>query len=381
MREIARAGDSVSDFPLVGGNELTILEDGDKAYPQMLAAIKNARHSIALTTYIFRMDDAGEAFVEALAQAMNRGVEVRVLVDGIGSGYFFSPAIRQLKKAGIKAHRFMHSWAFWKIAFVNLRNHKKLMIVDGTAGFVGGMNLSSKNILTKHRPKTVNDTHFCLTGPIVTQLMASFADDWHYTTGEQLNSKIWWYRPEHKGSASARVTNSRPDQELGKIETILAVAIGSAKHHIRIVTPYFLPDERLKFLIELAALRGVEVELIVPSHSDFALMDWAMRGHFVFMNLDRINCFQSPTRFDHSKLVTVDGIWCAFGSPNWDIRSMRLNFEILVESFDEKAVTAIDKLIDGKLATARRLTPADLKERATLAKLRDACARLLVPYL
>ena len=380
-RDIAIVGDRLSGYPIVGGNKIRILEHGDETYPAMLEAIANAKQSIALSTYIFRMDDTGEAFVDALITAKNRGVEIRVLVDGVGSGYLFSPTVRKLKQEGIPACRFMGGWSLWQISLFNLRNHKKLFVVDCKIGFVGGINLSSKNIFTKRHKREIRDTHFKVQGPLVSQLMVSFAEDWHFANGEILNSDIWWTKLQKVSDINARCINSGPDENIGNIETILSAAINSAKHNIRIVTPYFLPSEQLKFLLELATLRGVKIDLITPARSDFTLIDWATFGFFAHMKINQLNCLRSLGEFDHSKLVTVDEVWCAFGSPNWDARSMRLNFEIMVESYTPSIVSKINKLIDQKKAGSSRLTSFDLEKRSYFAKLRDAIARLLTPYL
>lgn len=378
---LADVGKRVTGVPLTQGNAITMLRGGDQAYPEMLAAIGNARQSIALATYIFRPDDVGTAFIDALIAARQRGVQVRVLVDGIGSGYFISPVVRQLSDAGVPVRRFMHDWRPWQMSFVNLRNHKKLIVVDGTTGFAGGLNLGVEYTRVRFRRQEVDDVHFRLEGPIVGQLMASFAEDWHFTTGEALDTDTWWETPESKGSVVARGISSGPDEDFGSIETILAAALSRASHHIRIVTPYFLPDERLKFAITLAALRGVRIDLLIPQQSDHLVMDWAMRAHLSFFPMERMQCFTTPGPFDHSKLITVDGNWCAVGSPNWDVRSLRLNFEFLVECYDAETVATIDTLIDEKLLVASPLTFDQLADRRLAEKLRDSCARLLLPYL
>ena len=381
IRTTAEVGGRLTGLPLTGGNSIEMFRSGDEAYPAMLAAIAGARRSIALASYIFRPDRVGADFVEALIAAKARGVEIRVLVDGIGSGYFSSPVIRRLHRAGIDATRFMHDWRPWRMSFINLRNHKKLMIIDGTHGFAGGLNLGVENIFTRRREREVDDLHFRLEGPVVNQLMASFAEDWHFTTGDSVTGSAWWPAIETAGSVITRVISSGPDEDIGKIETVLATAIGQAKHYIRIVTPYFLPDERLRSAIGLAALRGVEIDLAIPERSDHAVMDWAMHAHLAFFPLDRIRCYLTPGPFDHSKLMTVDGQWCAIGSPNWDVRSLRLNFELLLECYDEETVARLDSTIDEKISQARMLTPDDLTGRPLAARLRDASARMLLPYL
>ncbi|MCR9134592.1 MAG: phospholipase D-like domain-containing protein [Alphaproteobacteria bacterium] len=381
LQTLAEVGSQVTDIPLLQGNKVAMLRGGDEAYPAMLAAISDARRSIALTTYIFRPDDIGAQFVRALIDARKRGVQVRVIVDGIGSGYLYSPVVRQLREADISVARFMHDWRPWAMSFINLRNHKKLIVVDGAVGFAGGLNLGVEYTRVGFRRHTVDDVHFRLDGPVVSQLMSSFAEDWNFATGENLNGEEWWPGYNSVGSVVARGISSAPDEDFGSIETILAAALSRARHHIKIVTPYFLPDEPLKFAINLAALRGVQIDLLVPEQSDHFVMDWAMRAHLSFFPVDRVRCLATPKPFDHSKLVTVDGKWCAVGSANWDVRSLRLNFEFMIECYDAATVTKIDTLIGEKILSATPLTSAQLADRSLMIKLRDACARLLLPYL
>ncbi len=381
IQPIADVGSRITELPLTRGNSVLMLSGGAQAYPEMLSTIANARHSIALATYIFRLDEVGSEFVTALIAAHSRGVEVRVLVDGIGSGYFFSPVVRRLRGAGIPTMRFMHDWRPWRMSFVNLRNHKKLIIVDGAVGFAGGLNLGTENTWSKTHKREVDDIHFRVEGPVVGQLMISFAEDWHFSSGETLDGKAWWPTIGPQGNVIARGVSSGPDEDIGSIETIFATALGQAKHDVRIVTPYFLPDEKLKAAINLAGLRGVRIELLIPEQSDHSGMDWAMRAHLSFFPVERMTCLTTPKPFDHSKLLTVDGKWCAIGSANWDVRSLRLNFEFLLECYDRSTVAAINALIDEKISQAKPLTFACLSARPLIVRLRDASARLFLPYL
>jgi cardiolipin synthase len=370
-------------LPLTPGNAVTVLRGGDEAYPAMLAAIGAARHSVALTSYIFRADAVGGAFVAALRAAQARGVEVRVLADGFGSGYLVSPAVDELAQAGVPAARFLHDWRPWRMPFLNMRSHKKLLLIDGTEGFVGGLNIGIENWrkMTLKRKRPVEDVHFRVAGPVVALLMRSFAEDWAFTTGEDLLGPAWWPPIEPAGGVLARGVDSGPDEDLGILEAILTTAVNAAKRRLRIVTPYFLPDRQLMSAIVLAARRGVAVEIVLPERSDHPLMGWAMRAHLDFYAVPGMTIHVTGPAFDHAKLATVDGAWAAFGSPNWDVRSLRLNFEFMMECYDAATAAAIDRLIDEKIARARRLDLAELKARPLPVRLGAAAARLLLPYL
>ncbi|HKT19659.1 MAG TPA: phospholipase D-like domain-containing protein [Stellaceae bacterium] len=376
---IARVSQRVTAHPLAEGNALSLLRGGDEAYPAMLAAIEGAERSIALASYIFRLDPVGRAFIAALREARRRGVEIRVLIDGIGSGYPLSATARALARAGIPVARFMFHWLPWRMPFLNMRNHKKLLIIDGRVGFSGGLNIGAENTGAAPIGRRVEDVQFRAEGPVVAQLMLTFAEDWDFITGEILRGEAWWPEIAPRGSSRARGISSGPDEDLRKLESILASAVAAARERIRIVTPYFLPDQRISTSIELAALRGVAVEIVLPERTDHPWLDWAMRAHLEFLALPGVNLYASPAPFDHSKLVTVDGSWCALGSANWDVRSLRLNFEFMLECYGADTASAVDRLIDAKIARARMLSA--LGRRPLPARLRNAAARLMLPYL
>ncbi|MBV9990529.1 MAG: PLDc N-terminal domain-containing protein [Alphaproteobacteria bacterium] len=378
---LARTGGAISARPLVAGNGVVILQGGDKAYPAMLAAIEGARRSVALTSYIFRNDAAGHAFSDALAGARKRGVEVRVLLDGVGIGYVFPRILYRLRAAGVPTARFLHTLLPWRMPFLNMRNHRKLLVIDGATAFMGGMNVGAEYSADLDPEDHIDDTHFRIRGPAVRFAMDAFARDWTFTTGETLDGDCWWPDIAPAGPVCARGLRSGPDTDIYRIEMILGAALTLAKRRVRIVTPYFLPDQRLQFAIAQACLRGVEVEIVIPAHCDFIFLDWAMRAHLRFFGNISAHVYATPAPFDHSKLVTMDGAWCLIGSSNWDTRSFRLNFEFDMECYDDTLTKEIDAIIDAKIGRAAKLSPDALRTDPLAARLRDAAARLLAPYL
>jgi cardiolipin synthase len=361
------------------GNAVTILQNGDEAYPRMLAAIDAAQTSVALSTYIFRLDEIGRAFVDALTRAHRRGVAVRVIVDGIGSGYLISPAYWKLRRGGVPAGRFLHSVLPWRMPFLNLRTHKKLLCVDGRRAFTGGLNIGDENRLQTHPPFPVRDTHFLFEGPVVAQLNDAFADDWLFVAGEQLSGEHWFPSQQDAGAAVARVITSGPDQDVEKIESVILQAVACARTCIRIVTPYFLSDDRLVTSLVLASIRGIAVDIMVPRKNNHRLMQWATGAQIGALLEAGCRVWSNPPPFDHSKILTVDGIWGLIGSANWDMRSFRLNFELDVEIYHPPSVQQLDGLLAAK--QGRLLTLAELRARPLPLRLRDSAARLLLPYL
>ncbi|AWN37055.1 phospholipase D-like domain-containing protein [Methylobacterium radiodurans] len=374
-----RAVRRITGLPALAGNAVQLYRNGDEAYPAMLAAIADARTSLVLTSYIFRDDPTGRLFCAALAEARARGVAVRVIIDGIGGGYFRAKAYRRLAAAGVRAGLFMHSALPWRMPFLNLRNHKKLLIADGRLAFTGGVNISQPNRLATRPDHPIRDTHFRIEGPVVEQLMAAFASDWAFVDGEILDGPTWFPDLQPVGPTVARAVTSGPDADIMKIESVILHALNGARERVAIVTPYFLPDEVVMAALALAAERGVTVDVVIPARSDHVFVDWATRAHVMSLLRSGVRIWLDEPPFDHSKALAVDGAWCFVGSANWDMRSFRLNFELNVELYDAAIAEALERFIRAKMET--RLTEDDLRARHLPVRLRDAGVRLLLPYL
>ncbi len=365
--------------PVLPGNAIQVLNNGDEAYPPMLDAIAAARHSVGLTTFIFHDDEWGGKFVAALAAAQARGVAVRVLIDGIGGGWLLSRAYHALRRQGVPAERFLHSLLPWRMPFLNLRTHKKLLVLDGRLAFTGGMNISDANVMATHPKAPVQDTHFRVEGPVVGQLVENFAQDWSFATQEELRGDAWYPDLAEAGGVPARVIDSGPDQDLEKIEFAVLQAVACAREAVQVMTPYFLADERLLTALSLAAMRGVEVDVLVPEWSDHRFVDWASRANIGPLLQEGVRVWRCPPPFRHSKAMVVDGEWCLVGSCNWDMRSFRLNFELCLEMYDRDLAGALQVLM--RRCRGPALTQAVLDRRSFPRRLRDAAVRLLLPYI
>lgn len=383
LEGLARIGVGVLKRPIEAGNCVVPLVDGDEAYPAMLRAIEEARSTITLVTYIFDNDRAGHLFADALVRARQRGVEVRVLIDAVGARYTWPPIDRYLRRGGIPSARFMPSLAPAALPYMNLRNHRKIMVVDGCMGFTGGINIREgcMRSLDPRPTHPVQDLHFRIEGPVVAHLQEAFADDWAFTTGEILKGDGWFPLLQPCGSVLARGISGGPDEDFETLRWILLGAVSSAKRSIRIVTPYFLPDAPLITALNVAALRGVQVELVIPEKGNLALVQWASTAQ-LWQILERgCRVYLSPPPFDHSKLMVVDRAWSLVGSANWDPRSLRLNFEFNVECYDEALAARLDELASERIAKSREITLADVDGRSLPIRLRDGVARLFSPYL
>lgn len=379
FRPLDHAIRAITQLPLEGGNRVHPMRNGDEAYPVMLDAIAGATRSVALSSYIFADDATGRAFADALAEALGRGVDVRVLVDGIGSGYFFPGIYRRLRAAGIPAGRFMHATLPWRMPFLNMRTHKKLLIVDGRIGFTGGINIADGNRVAQHPAHPIRDTHLRIEGPVVDQLTAAFAADWAFVMGDDPEGEAWFPPLAPAGDTLARVVTSGPDADIRKIETVALQAITCARSSIRLATPYFLPSEMVTHALALAALRGIAVDVVIPRASDHRFVDWATRAHVDPLIAAGVRIWLDAPPFDHSKILVVDEAWCFLGSANWDMRSFRLNFELNVELYDADLAARLTGFIREKMT--ERLERSDLARRSLPVRLRDAGVRLALPYL
>jgi cardiolipin synthase len=377
LSDLETAIGAVTRRPPAPGRIADQLFCGDAAYPQMLAAIEAAKTSVRLATYIFRDDDLGRKFIAALAAARQRGVTVSVLIDGFGGGFLRAPAYRRLRREGVDAALFLHSFLPWKMAFLNLRLHKKILSIDGDVAFVGGLNIGKENLLSTQPKEPVSDHHFRIEGPIVHDIEREFDEDWQFATGKTLKRTPAGAVP--KGTGLSRVISSGPDQETDHLVLVLLCAVNAARRTISVATPYFLPDEQLVTALRLAALRGVLVDIVLPAQNNHPFVAWAMRAHVRPLIQSGCRIWFNPPPFDHSKLMTIDGEWSLIGSANWDARSLRLNFEMTIEFRDRELAAALQAIIDAR--RGRRLTLADLDKRPIVVKLRDAAIRLAMPYI
>jgi cardiolipin synthase len=383
LQHIARVVSRVAEQPLTAGNKIEPLVNGDAAFPAMLAAIEAAKKSITLVTYIFDNDESGRKFIAALQGAMQRGVAVRVLVDGAGTRYSWPPITFKLRRANIPFAKFLPASIFtpWRVATINLRNHRKSLIVDGQVAFTGGMNIRHGNVLADHPKSPVQDLHFRVTGQVVTELQEAFANDWMFMTEEILDGELWFPENKETGDIIARVIPDGPDADFDKLRLTLLAALAEAQTSVQILTPYFLPDNSLITALNLAALRGVRVDIILPAQNNLPPVHWASRSLW-WQVLERgCHVWLTPPPFDHSKLMIVDGHWVLLGSANWDTRSLRLNFELNVECYGRAFAQEMEKIIAQKISAAHAVTKTEVDARWTLGKLRDAIARQFSPYL
>jgi cardiolipin synthase A/B len=371
----------VTQRPLLRESRVEPLYNGEQAYPAMIEAIREARESVYLCTYIFDTDQAGREFVDALAAAHERGVDVRVLVDAIGERYSYPRVTRLLRKRGVRAARFLPMAPTLRGLRFNLRNHRKVMIVDREIGFTGGMNLGQRHMVDDPKNKRATaDIHFRVRGPAVYSLEEVFLEDWQFATGDAID---WPGIREvvPAGEALCRGIKDGPNEDFEKLTWILVGALSSARSSVKIMTPYFIPSREIVAGLNAAVLRGIDVELILPARSNLPFVDWATRSMLWEVMQYGVKVHLQPAPFCHSKLLVVDDFYVQIGSANIDPRSLRLNFEFNLEVYDNDLGRELSSHFDEVRSRSHPLDGDELDARSLPVKLRDAIAKLFSPYL
>jgi cardiolipin synthase len=371
----------VTSRPLVPANTVDMLENGEQAYPAMLDAINGANRRVFLITYLFEFDTIGDAFVTALRSARERGVDVRVIVDGIGEHYSRPRVGRVLQRAGVPVARFMPPRLLPPSLSVNLRNHRKILVIDDALGFTGGMNIGARHLLLNGSTRATVDLHFRVRGPVVSQLAEIFIEDWRFVTGETLQTLPPGPVEDGTSGGLCRCISDGPNEDLDKISLVLMGTISAAQREILIVTPYFLPSREMIASLQSAALRGVAVTVILPQRSNLPYIDWATRNLLWELLQYGVSVYYQPAPFAHTKLFIVDGVYAQIGSANMDPRSLRLNFELNLEL---SGAANVDPLVDyarEKCRAATQVSLLEIEERPLVLRLRDAACWLFLPYL
>lgn len=381
LESLAKLVGDVTELPLLAGNRIEPLVNGCVAYPAMIEAIDQAEVSINLSTYIFDNDASGALFRDALGRAVRRGVDVKVLIDDVGRRYSWSTIVPSLRAEGITVASFLPTFVPYSFRYSNLRSHRKLLVVDGRIGFTGGMNIRHGHTLEATCVHPIQDLHFRLEGPVVGQMQETFALDWGFCTSEVLSGCKWFPPLEQSGPAFARGIPHGPDEDFDELRMVLLGAIACAQRSIMIVSPYFIPDDTLLSALNVASLRGIEIDIVVPRENNLTFVQWAMTPTIRQLLDYPIRVWQSAPPFDHSKIFVIDGVWSLIGSANWDARSLRLNFEFNIEAYDRQLASMLEALVRDKIRQSTPLTAADIDARPFLLRLRDGVARLASPYL
>ena len=409
LGNLLKVSSRITGLPLTGGNDIEILYSGEQAYPRMLDAISAAKEYVYLCLYIFKADKIGHQFIEALVEAKNRGVEVCVLIDGIGEFYSWNKARSNLEKHSIEVRRFLPPKLMPFNFNINLRNHRKLLVIDDKISFIGGMNIADEYFRAdENNKRSLKDIHFKMFGKITLQLKNVFESDWHFTGDvmpefnyktaiddsnnpvicSSIVDEIAVNPDVFVGNSTAtddsiicRTIIDGPAENFDHLSILLLSAINSAVDNVTLMTPYFLPTREIIGALKIAALRGVGVSIILPEKNNLRYVNWASR-HMLWELLERsVNIYYQPEPFAHSKIFVVDHQYSLIGSANIDPRSLRLNYEVGVEVYDAEFANKLNEYVQNILQTCRQLTLEEVDNRALSTKIRDGVAWLFSPYL
>ena len=347
----------------------------------MIEAIAAAKHTIALSTYIFDRDEIGLEFALNLSAAARRGVQVRVLIDATGTLLTWHSIVGVLRRSGVTFARFLPAISMGAPVSLNLRNHRKLLVTDGRTGFTGGMNICAGQLRTRKTPTPVEDVQFRVHGPVVAHLQRTFVDDWQFATGECLGGAKWFPVLQPAGRMHARGIADGPDEEFEQTRWAILGAITAARRSLKILTPYFLPDSAMISALNIAAMRGVSVDIVLPTNGDAPFVQWASAAHWWQLLQHGCRIWVAPVPFDHSKIFIVDDGWVLLGSSTWDPRSLRLNFEFNLECYDVEFAARLAALFETRKGRARNVALEDANGRSLMVRLRDGIARLATPFL
>lgn len=379
-QELAQVAHFVSGIDLLTDNKVDCLHNGENAYPAMLEAMEQAQESLFFTTYIFETKQAGKQFIETLVRAKERGVDVRVIIDGVGELTNLPRASTLLMRHGIRTARFIPPRLLPPSVSLNLRNHRKILVIDGQIAFTGGMNITYKHYANDEKNnKRMTDMQFRLQGPVAYQIQQAFLEDWSFVTDER--DAIQPQRYQSYGDVCCRALPDGPNEYLDQLTKVLSGVICCAEERIGIITPYFLPPRSITAVLQAAAMRGVKVDIILPEVSDNPIVQWATRHILSFLLDDGIHFYFQPAPFCHSKLLLIDDCYTMIGSANLDPRSLRLNFEMGVEVFSKSLNNELWDHFDEILKKSKKIQLKALQHRSLPHKLRDSLAWVCSPYL
>jgi cardiolipin synthase A/B len=364
--------------PMVTGNTAIVLDNGDEIFPAMTGAIRRARRSVSLESYIFSNDEAGRLFADALIEAARNGVEVRVLTDGVG-GKLGSLA-GEMKSAGVdvRTYRPLRPYTLYRIG---KRTHRKILVIDGKECFTGGLGID-KRWLGNARNKTEwRDTQVQVTGPVVAQMQAIFGEDWTYTTGEILAGEKFYPKLEPTGSIVAQAIKVSRGDASSLSKMLYYVAIQSAEKRILIQNAYFLPDTQIRKALIDAVARGVDVRVMVPGRNiDLPLVRLASRSHYGPLLRGGVKIFEYVPTMLHNKVMVVDGIYSIIGSINFDVRSMEKNAEESLGFYDRDLGREVERRFEEDLKQCHPVSYREWRHRGLRARVLELLFGIWEPY-
>lgn len=376
---------AVEPFRVSSGNRAELLVDGDEFYPALFDAIRSARSTVHLQTFIFARDRIGHELVDLLASRAREGIECRLLYDRFGSTLahvtrFFDAA----KQAGVGISSISQANPLKGRFQINLRNHRKIAVIDGRVGFIGGINIHDSNSSSRTGGKPIRDYHVRIEGPAVSDLQFQFVEDWHFATREppeRLLDARYFPRVEPVGDALVQMVPGGPELSGQGLADAVFGAIGAARRSIDIVTPYFVPDEPIVQALRHAAIKGIEIRLVVPRKSNHWYTGFAARSLYTPLLKAGIRIFERKPPFMHAKAMVIDGVYAMVGSANLDHRSLHLNFEANLEIADDRFVPRLCQQVTHEIDRSIEVILSVHQGRSLVRRLTENFCYLFQPML
>lgn len=370
-----------SDALLTTGNKLTLLTSPAKTFDVIFEAIKNARHHIHLEYYIFADDKIGNQMKNLLIEKASKGIEVRLIVDDVGSWglkkYFFN----DLRNAGVLIHSFMEVRFPRLTSQVNYRNHRKILVIDGKTGFTGGVNIADRYLEGKKRIGPWNDLHLQMDGDAAACLQAVFATDWYFVSKDNLLGEKYFPRMVDGDGEAMQISASGPDSDWENIGQAFFAAIANARKRVYIVSPYLMPPLQIISAIKTAALSNVDVRIIIPEKSDSPIPMWCSFSYVEELLEAGVRIYFYNTGFIHSKYIIVDDVFSTIGTTNLDFRSLETNFEVNAFIYDEGFTSRMIQIFRKDMRNSREIKLREWQQRPWYFKLRESFAHTVSPML
>ncbi|MFZ1933374.1 MAG: cardiolipin synthase [Thermoguttaceae bacterium] len=378
---LAQLAERGGGLPVVGGNAISLMSDTDVVIDRLIAEIDAARHHVHLLFYIFQDDSVGQRVALALARAAARGVVCRVLADAVGSRWLFRHLAPSMRQQGARVFPVLPA-NLWRIPFsrLDLRNHRKLAVIDGAVAFTGSQNIVEASYGHK-RAGVWHDIMARITGPVVRQLQSIFLEDWFYASGELLEDPGLFPTSHPAGSIAIQVIPTGPDQQTELFQDLVVRSIFLARHRIVITSPYFIPNEAMLLALRLAALRGVQVDIAIPKQSDHRMANAAGAFYCDYLMRFGVRVFLFQEGMLHAKTLTIDNELGMFGSANYDIRSFSLNFELNLFVHAGSAVEEMRRLQEDYLEKSLQAIPGQWPPQELSSRLKMNLAKLFSPLM
>jgi cardiolipin synthase len=381
QRQLKRLAERISGTRATVGNRVQLLINAQRTFDEIAAAILVAHSTIHLEYYIWQPDKLGTQLRDLLIDKARQGIQVRFLYDGIGSGRLTHRFLQPMRDAGVQVASFVPGQSLRERWSINLRSHRKIVIVDGQVGFTGGMNVGDEYLGLNPYFGRWRDTHLRLHGPTVLQLQEVFAIDWKYATAEELTGAAFYPHPNQVGSVYAQIVASGPDEENDAFHGLMFAAINTAQYRISLATSYFVPPPSLVSALECAAQRGVKTRVLISGPKTYWTTLLAARSYYDSLIEAGVEIYEYQAGQLHSKTLSIDGCWSLVGTPNFDARSLFLNFEVGAVLYDRSLAEQLEHQFQEDLSDARQIEAAAWFQRSIWDRLQENFCRMFSPIL